>query len=87
MKDDLAREFEDGSDHTKKVECFERMDLLMRVYAPLSGTTDKTIVLSDVLTDLRHWADIAGVDWDDAVSRAERHFTAETDDEPDDATG
>jgi len=37
--------------------------------------------LTDILTDLRHWARVAGVDFDDATRLSGDHFQCELDEE------
>jgi len=42
------------------------------------GNGDQT-TLSDLLTDLRHWADLSGLDWDRADRLASMNYEAEAD--------
>lgn len=39
--------------------------------------TDNDSALSDLLTDLRHYADLVGADWDAVIARAERRYDEE----------
>lgn len=45
-----------------------------------AGEDDETI-LTDLLADLRHWADREGIDWKAVVTTAEMHYDAETSDD------
>lgn len=40
--------------------------------------TDDEDALSDLLCNLRHYADLHGLDWDHEMSRAMVHYEAET---------
>ena len=41
-------------------------------------STDDGDVIGDLLADLMHWCDRNGVEFDTALSRARRHYEAET---------
>lgn len=47
-------------------------------YQKRVGTDDES-VLGDLLTDLHHWADQNGHDWESALASHDLHYTAETD--------
>jgi hypothetical protein len=34
-------------------------------------------VLTDLLADLRHWADVMGLTWDETTTRAQHHYQDE----------
>jgi hypothetical protein len=54
-----------------------RAEAALDVYCKLVGTTAYDEALIDLLTDLLHWSDGAGVDFQYAIDHAGFHFNAE----------
>ena len=46
-----------------------------------SQDEDAQTKLSDLLCNLRHFADVIGIDWDSAIERASMHYEAEAENE------
>ncbi len=49
-------------------------------YRSLAGDSEDTKSLVDLLADLRHWADLVGIDYADCDRRADSWFDFEADD-------
>lgn len=47
-------------------------------YRSLAGDGEDAVSLMSLLADLRHWADLAGIDYDSCDGRAACHFDYET---------
>lgn len=60
----------------KGMERLGRAQKIIDLYREDTGTDEET-ALTDLLTDLRHWAYGSDQDFDEARDRSERHFDAE----------
>ena len=81
-KDDLTHSFEDMEGRSKQEASAENAARAFAGYTNNPGSdepVDET-TFSDLLGDLMHYAKEHEIDFDDALSTAERHFEAETDD-------
>lgn len=59
--------------------CTDQATITVGAGAPRDATfnDDPESILTDLLADLQHWADAKGIDWEEAVMRADTHHAAE----------
>lgn len=78
MKDEITLDSEELDGITATDAATERIDLI------LAEQHDQDAALTDLLTDVMHWAKSTGHDFDAALKSAEMHFSRETDDADED---
>lgn len=50
-----------------------------QTHQSIQSGSDAAEIVTDLLADLRHYADRAGIDWEQAIRMADTHYAAETD--------
>lgn len=81
MKDDLTRDDEATHAATKQQRAVGFIAPLLAAYTDaIGGNDDRQTTVTDLLTDLHHYADATGLDFQAALDGAVLHHDAESDD-------